>query len=92
MACPNGTYAGIKQTTCTTCPYGHYCPTEKTVAPIPCSVGRYANETGSVLCSICEAGFKCLDASVTPVSCENGTVSIQGSTICSGCPAGYRYV
>ena len=91
VACSNGTYAGIGQSTCSACTTGYYCPNTKTVAPVPCPSGTYSNDTGASFCQLCQAGHKCPNASITPMSCETGTYSKAGSGECTICPAGTRY-
>ena len=50
----------------------------------------YSNKTGVVVCTLCESGYKCPNASQTPIMCDPGSFSGSGSVVCTGCPAGHR--
>ena len=43
---------------------------------------------GSDTCITCEAGYDCLDPSVTPTKCTPGTFSPESLAACLDCPPG----
>ena len=88
--CTSGTYSAGGLAVCTPCSIGSYCPNNKTISPIPCPLGTYANVTGLPLCKACPAGHKCANTSATPVECEDGTYSLSGRSECIQCPSGKR--
>ena len=51
-------------------------------------LGTYANETGSQLCTDCEAGYKCTSPHLSPMICSRGSYSEQGWTECRACVDG----
>ena len=86
--CPNNDV--ISSTSGYICPESHYCPSG-TADPIPCPLGYYQNQQGSVSCNLCEAGYFCLKE-------ENGIIDKQtclpkfycpeGSALPTKCPPG----
>ena len=61
MACISGKYSIGKQTKCTDCPTGRYCPTTKS-EPIKCLRGYFSYGLQNV-CTLCNAGFQCSNPS-----------------------------
>ena len=51
------------------CPLGHYCPVGSE-RPLACNAGTYAESIGMFECSICPAGYYCLDNSTEFLSME----------------------
>ena len=41
-------------------------------------------------CLPCLAGYKCADATVSPVECSSGTYAPNASVTCTSCDAGYE--
>lgn len=74
------------------CNKGFECPDTPLATPIPCSNGTYSSSTGQRSCSICSAGKYCPLRAQQEIECTNGTYSKAGSTVCTECPAGYKYV
>ncbi len=66
------------------------CPDPEMHSPLPCVNGTFANETKSITCEICPAGYTCLDPRETPEKCGEGYYSSGGITPCVICPAGHR--
>ena len=66
------------------------CPDAEMHSPLPCVNGTFANETNSITCEICPAGYTCLDPRETPEKCGEGYYSSGGITPCVICPAGHR--
>ncbi|EDO39339.1 predicted protein, partial [Nematostella vectensis] len=81
----SGTF--VNGTHCIPCHVGHYCPSQSN-KPQVCPSGTFANETGSVVCKACPAGYACLDPSTTPAPCGIGEYSINGQSTCTKCPDG----
>jgi len=88
--CSNGTYSGTGEQECTQCPVGHQCSTDGLLAPIPCPLGTYSNDTGRTDCVSCPAGHQCRNTSQTPESCPDGSYSVGERSECLLCPGGYR--
>jgi hypothetical protein len=56
------------------CPRGHYCP-EGTVEPMRCSNGTFRFDQGGAVqanCTICQAGFQCVDGDTVMRPCPRG--------------------
>jgi hypothetical protein len=94
--CPTGSYSAINgATSCITCPYGTYSFNGSIC--VYCPPGTGAVEPNG--CEIAPAGTfsigrqlaLILNADPTPQSCPSGSFSIDGSSICSTCPAGTQY-
>ena len=66
------------------------CPDQKQHLPIQCLNGTYANETKSVKCKSCPAGFSCLYLQQSPVECIDGYYSPERTSQCFICPSGHR--
>eukprot|EP01022_Parablepharisma_sp_SALTPOND_P016781 TRINITY_DN2541_c0_g1_i1.p1 TRINITY_DN2541_c0_g1~~TRINITY_DN2541_c0_g1_i1.p1 ORF type:complete len:3538 (+),score=416.51 TRINITY_DN2541_c0_g1_i1:4982-15595(+) len=91
-ACPGGTHSPGGQADCSSCPQGSICPEGyHEINPILCPKGYYMDDTSSQgPCKLCPEGKKCsTQGVVTPVSCNDGEWSIQGSDSCTTCPEGY---
>lgn len=50
--CPAGTFAGIKQKSCTYCPRGFYQDRDRQGSCIRCPMGTYTQEEGKYLCRV----------------------------------------
>ncbi|CAN0005918.1 unnamed protein product, partial [Laminaria digitata] len=74
---------------CTSCPAGYFCD-DPEAPPQPCEVGYYSGG-GSSVCSACQPGYRCPEASVgaTPTGseCPEGTYCNPARTLLE-CPAG----
>lgn len=90
VRCDSGHYAPVGQTICTPCEKGFYCPNVPLGAPLPCLNGTYTSLEGQQLCTLCNAGSYCPFTAQGELSCQNGTYSKSGSTVCTECPAGFR--
>ena len=88
--CAKGTFANVGSIECKNCSNGFMCPSDGLDVQIPCTNGSYANETRSSECKKCPAGFACLTPDQTPVECNTGQYSLEGSSQCLQCPAGHR--
>ena len=92
IPCSISSYSPGGQSTCTTCPIGHECPTNSLAAPVPCAGGTYSNTTGTSTCLDCPVGYSCSNSSITPIQCDSGMYSPGKCSDCIDCPQGYRYV
>lgn len=90
VPCLKTTYSPSGQMSCTTCPKGGQCPTDKLQNYIPCSTGTYSDTLGKETCISCPAGSKCPDAIGPAVVCGDGYYSKGGTADCTICPNGYR--
>lgn len=91
VPCLAKTYGPGGSSGCLQCPAGSECPSAKLSMHVPCRNGTYADSEGHDACLQCPEGFTCPNPATSPVLCENGTYSFNGSALCSLCPAGYRY-
>ncbi|XP_073992974.1 sushi, von Willebrand factor type A, EGF and pentraxin domain-containing protein uif isoform X1 [Rhodnius prolixus] len=74
LHCPAGTFAAVKQKTCTPCPKGFYQDRDRQGSCLRCPLGTYTREEGSKSVSDC-----------VPV-CGYGTYSPTGLVPCLECP------
>ena len=88
--CNPGTYSVAGQINCENCSKGFMCPDDKMDSQIKCLNGTYSNETKSVICKICPAGYACPNPNDTPKECKSGYYSLQGNSQCFICPSGHR--
>ena len=77
--CQDGYFSLYGTITCTECPVGHYCPTDrKDMMPLPCEPGDFQDLTGQTSCKSCSSqGY-------------TKHYSLFGATTCHPCPAGYE--
>lgn len=92
VRCNPGEYAPTGQTNCTQCEKGFYCPDVPLASPLPCFNGTYTDAVGQTECNLCTAGNFCPFASQGEQPCQNGTYSKNGSSVCTECPGGHRWV
>ena len=90
VPCLAKTYGPGGSSVCRQCPVGSECPSAELPTHVPCLNGTYADSEGLAACLQCPEGFTCPDPAASPVPCENGTYSFNGSAVCSLCPAGHR--
>jgi len=87
--CSIGNY--LRDGSCTSCEKGFYCPRENMTVPFPCPLGEYTNNSGSLQCELCHAGFYCNRTDTEPIKCKHGFYSTEKMSICMPCPAGFRW-
>ena len=73
----------ILSRSCNDCALGEMCP-DKTVWPLECVFGTFANETKMTACTPCEENTDCTDSKTEPgTACPSGFVSVVGQSQCT---------
>lgn len=75
---------------CLSCPIGSHCPSNGMFEPIACVNVTTAATVNKTNCDPCPAGHKCIDASKSPIPCEDGYYSKGWASECTLCPIGHR--
>jgi hypothetical protein len=86
-----GTFANVPGSNrCSPCPLGSFQEFTGQASCRPCVPGAFCGVlNGTVLPSVCEAGYACPPGSSEQTPCASGSMSYRGSSACTNCLAGF---